>query len=701
MKKLIIITLFALLAIVLLAVYAKSFGSEEKSKQVEKQNIISLRFGHNTPVESALHQGALRFASLVENKTQGKVQIAVFPAQELGDDLQMVEMARNGELDIVLTPTAKMSIAVPSMQYADLPFYFPSRQDLYDMLDGEPGEMILNDLKPIGLYGVTFWENGFKHFTANTPLLSPDDFKDKNIRIIQSRIIQEQFESFGAHTITIDFHETKKALMDKVIDGQENPLVAIVSMGFHEVQTDLTLSEHAYLGYVFSFSEASLMKLPIDIRNVLIESAREVTPWEREETRKRETEFLKTIENAGVRIHTLAPKQRLAFSKLVAHIPEQFEPIIGVDVLSKTKELLYEKYGAFLNHEDHLLLGIDIDASMGGKLAALEIKRGVELAVSEINAQGGILSKPLVAVLKDHKIMPARGVRNIKEFASNPNLVAIIGGQHSAVVSEEIKSIQELKIPYVIPWAVAATLVENGYDENYIFRLSANDADASKFIAESARAENKKIAIMVENSLWGRENLVSMKKYLSTKAKSISHEVIYNRGQENFKSEIDALMASGAEVIILVADSFEGSKILQEVAKREEKITFISHWGIVAGDFFEENKKALQEIDLKFFQTFSFSKSKTQESQVLLQKYKERYRRAPLVDHAVAQAYDATHVLALAIQKANSSEGVKVKAALEGGLVYDGALKRYNPVFKANNHEALSKEDYYMLEYFK
>ena len=64
----------------------------------------------------------------------------------------------------------------------------------------------------------------------------------------------EQFRSLGAIPIPIDFHATRAALKDGVVDGEENPLVAIVSMGFHEVQTDLTLSSHAYLGYVFSIS---------------------------------------------------------------------------------------------------------------------------------------------------------------------------------------------------------------------------------------------------------------------------------------------------------------------------------------------------------------------------------------------------------------------------------------------------------------
>lgn len=271
---------------------------------------IVLRFGHNTPTQSALHQAALRFAQEVKGKSQGRVEIEVFPAQELGNDLQMVEMARNGELDIVLTPTAKMSVAVPSLQYADLPFFFPSREDVYAMLDGEPGQMLLDDLRTIGLVGATFWENGFKHFTGNEPFLSPDDFKGKKIRVMKSRIIIDQFNSFGAEAVAIDFHTTRKALADKVVDGQENPLVAIVSMGFHEVQSHLTLSEHAYLGYVFSFSEKRLAKLPQEIQFMLMETAKEVTPWEREETQKQEKKLIETIKSAGVIVQHLSPAQR-------------------------------------------------------------------------------------------------------------------------------------------------------------------------------------------------------------------------------------------------------------------------------------------------------------------------------------------------------------------------------------------------------
>jgi len=704
MKKItiVLVLLLGVLALTFFIYFQKSqqILQNDQVQNNNKEKSIHLRFGHNTPINSALHQAALRFANEVKNRTKGKVIIDVYPNQELGNDHQMVEMARKGELDIVLTPTAKMSVAVPSMQYADLPFYFPSRQDLYDMLDGEPGQMILNNMKPIGLIGVTFWENGFKHLTANFPILSPADLKGKKIRVMKSRIIMDQFKSFGAIPLAIDFHKTKQALSDKIVEGEENPLIAIVSMGFHEVQTDITLSEHAFLGYVLSFSDKSLSKLSPSQRSLLIKIAKEVTPWERKETQTRETKLLEIIEKAGVKVHTLTKEQRQEFSKLVEHIPEQYESVIGVDVMSKTKELLYEKYGAFLQNKEHILIGINADVSMSGEVAGLEIKRGVELAVQEINEKGGVLGKPFEVILKNHKIMPSVGLQNVKEFAQNPNLVAIIGGKHSAVVTEEIDVIEKLPIPYLIPWAAASKVVDNGYKENYIFRISANDKIASEFIIKYAIEHYKKPAIMVENSVWGRENLKAMKKYLQGVGREFTKEVTFNRGVLDFNEELKAVLSSGAESLILVSDPIEGSEIVQELSKRENPIPVVSHWGIIGGDFYKKNKKVLSKLDLTFFQTFSFSKNPTQISNNLLTAYKKRYKSENTkIDYAVAQAYDITKLLAMAIEKAGTTEAQKVKEALENLDSFNGVIKRYNPPFTNKRHDALTIEDFYMAKF--
>ncbi len=696
----ILLTLVLLSWIVFFSTPKQADGSQKKS-DIHKSNVINLRFGHNTPQDSALHQAALRFADEVKRKTDGKVTVTVFPSQQLGNDHKMVEMARNGDLDILLTPTAKMSVAVPSMQYADLPFYFPSRADVYEMLDGEPGKMILDELKNIGLVGATFWENGFKHITANTPILSPDDLKGKKIRVMKSRIIMDQFRAFGAKPIPIDFYETKQALADKVVDGEENPLIAIVSMGFYEVQSDLTLSEHAFLGYVLSFSEKVFSKLPQNIRMILMDTAKEVTPWERQETQRREKKLLEVIEKAGVHIHRLSEEQRREFAKLTQDIPEKFEETIGANIISKTKELLYEKYGAFLDNKEHVLIGIDADMSLGGKVAGLAIKRGVELAVSEINANGGLLGKPIEVIVKDHRTVSSKGVQNIKEFNDNVNLVAIIGGVHSAVIADEIDLIQKSKIPYIIPWAAAAQIVENGYKENYIFRVSANDRLASKFILDYTMKTYKNPAILVENSIWGRSNIELMSERLAKSGMKAATEIIYNRGQNSFESEISKILASGADSIIMVADSIESTKILQELSKREILLPVISHWGIITGNFFEQNKMISAKVKLRFFQTFSFNNKLAYKN--LANSYMKKYKKENIKDiktpAGVAQAYDAVHLLALAVKQAGSLNRIKIKKALEHLPPYQGVVKNYSPAFSIENHDALDENDYYMAKF--
>ncbi len=682
------------------------FGAHRSSSPVPAQHAsppppLQLRFGHNTPVDSALHAAALRFAEEVGRKSSGRVTVEVFPAQLLGNDHQMVELARAGALDLLLTPTAKMSVPVPAMQYADLPFYFPSRQDVYDMLDGEPGRILLDKLREIGLVGVTFWENGFKHFTANRPIQQPEDFAGLKIRTMKSRIIMEQFRAVGAHPIPIDFHATRQALADGVVDGEENPLVAIVSMGFHEVQPHLTLSSHAYLGYVFSISQKVFERLPQDVRELLVETARELTPWEREETHRREEALLEIIRASGVTIHTLDEPARRRFAESMAHIPAMFEHLIGADLLSKTEELLQSKYGN--GAERPIIIGLDADLSMDARVSGLAIKRGAMLAIEEINARGGVLGRPLALQARDHRGMPSQGTSNIRAFGAQPDVVAILSGQHSPVVFAGLDLVHTLGLPLLAVWSSASGVVENGRSPNFVFRISANDRQTGPYLVDHVLSRFRRPAILLENSVWGRGMLDSMERRLRERGSGFARVEVFNRADDEFGPHLDRIGQSGADVIVLIAKPNEARHMLQAAARQADPLPVVSHWGIAGGDFWSANRELLRQVDLSFFQTFSFLASPDERGRKLARAYCERFRtqsaREILAPAGVAHAYDMVHLLALAIERAGAPDRALVRSALEELQPFHGVVKYYDRPFTPERHDALGVEDYRMARF--
>ncbi|MES9897458.1 MAG: DctP family TRAP transporter solute-binding subunit [Sedimenticola sp.] len=704
MKKIVWIAILGVLLAIVFLLWMSPKQSTEKLPQNPAQQaaqpIYDLRFGHNIPATSALHLASVRFAEAVKEQTRGKVRVTVYPAQQLGNDHQMVEMARAGELDIILTPTAKMSVPVPAIQYADLPFYFPTPEDLYEMLDGEPGQMLLDKLRNIGLIGVTFWENGFKHFTGNKPLQSPEDFEGLKIRTMKSRIIMEQFKSFGAHPVPIDFHATRQALADGVVDGQENPLIAIVSMGFHEVQSDLTISNHAYLGYVFSISEKVFEKLPQDIREILVSTARELTIWEREETHRKEEALLETIRQAGVRIHTLDAAAHRRFAAKTNYIPALFEEIIGADVLSKTEELMMAKHLATTDGKRPIIIGLDSDLSLDAKTSGLAIKRGAKLAIDEINKRGGVLGRKLALIALDHRGMPSKGTRNIEKLIANPDVAAIIGGLHSPVIMAEKETIQTGGIPFLASWSSAAEVVETTLKPSYIFRISANDRLVGPFMIDYVLNQYKRPAIMLENTAWGRGNLRHMSNRLKEKGVAFIHVEKFNRGEKNFSPLLDRINAAGADSIIMIAQPLEGQYIVNTLAQQPAPLPVISHWGITGGDFWNINKTALSKVDLAFFQTVSLLDSANEHAINLGKRYTAHYGidspRQIKAPTGVAHAYDIVQLMALAIEQAGTTEHAAVRSALENLPPYQGVVKRYDPVFTATDHDALTVEDYRM-----
>lgn len=701
MKKLILLvgTVFILLFIALVFFIKSPNAQKDEVVGKKSSDAIELKFAHHMPQESTLHRAAVRFKDEVEKKTNGELTITLYPNQQLGNSHQMLELSRIGDIDILLTATAKMGLSVPSMQYADLPFLFPTREDAYALLDGKVGEMLLQNLHHIDLLGVAFWDGGFKNFTANKPITKLEDFKDMKVRVMKSRILMEQMYALKAKPITIDFHETKDALKDGVVDAQENPLCEVVTMGFYKVQSDITLSEHAYLPYVLTFSKKTVATLPMSLQNILIQTAQEITLEERKTTLKQEQELLKIIKSEGLRVHTLSDAQREKFQEATSYIMKKCEDTIGSDIISKTNEYLYKKYPK----ENIVTIGVDADLSMGAKGSGLAIKRGVELAVDAINKNGGLLGKEVVVVAKDHKGISTQANENIKEFINDNNIIAVVGGKHSAIISSYVKDIQENKLLFFSPWAAAPSVTENGYTDNYIFRVSLNDKHATKFLAQEALKKGSSPAIIVENSIWGKEALASINLYLQSKGLQAQEGIIINRGEKRFEKVFNLIRTKKYDSIIMVLNSQEAQRMVTYMGSMHISMPIISHWGIVGDSFFNANREYLKTIDLRFIQTFSLVNNNKKEAQNLAKNYYATYHK-PSNEKinaitGVAQAYDSVMLLAAAIEKSRSFDSTKVRDALENLTLYEGVIKTYKKPFSKLDHDALDIEDFFMAKF--
>ena len=637
----------------------------------------------------------MRFSHLVEQRSDNAIKVIVFPDQKLGNDAQMVEMARNGELDLVLTPTAKLSSAIPAMQYVDLPFYFSSREELYAMLDGEPGQILLSKLNAIDLVGLTFWENGFKQFTANTPLQRPQDFAKLRIRTMKSRLIMDQFVALGAQPIPIDFHATYQALADGAVDGQENPLVAIVAMGFHKVQKHLTISNHAYLGYVFSASKQVFSTLSPDMRDLIQRTAQELTLWEREETARRETVFIQTIGAAGVFIHTLTPEERQGFSRVLAPLVDTFGFEVGYDLLAKTEEMRYTReQGVKESPSRGLVIGLDADLSRGSGQAGGAIFRGIQMAVEEINRQGGLLGSPLRVIALDNGGNPQAGRLNLQRFAAMPGLLAVMGGISTPVIIEELEDIHLLRLPYLIPWAAGQELTAHRHQPSYTFRLSISDDQIMGFLLESALKSQGHITVFLEQSAAGRSYEALLKPMIEKLPPNSVHMDWIYTGQTDFDAKIKELVRNGTQALVIVADPMGIQAMVRAMAMQETPLPIYANWRLTSSDFWTQEQAALERVDLRFVQSILLEDGPlTAKVKQFVQTYRERYGLG--LDGTISSpmgtvhAYDLTHLLRLAVTQAQSLDRALIRDALEKLPPYSGLMGNYDPPFTRERHDAL------------
>lgn len=358
--------------------------------------------------------------------------------------------------------------------------------------------------------------------------------------------------------------------------------------------------------------------------------------------------------------------------------------------------------------EPPLLLAIDAEFGVRASTSAQAIQRGAEIAAGEINATGGLLGgRQLVVIVRNNNSVPARAAENLRELATNPDVIAVMGGKHSPVIQHLTPLIHELKIPYLIPWAAADDLTRHEHKPDFIFRLSMTDTWAMQAMVRAAAGRDlRRIGLLLPRSGWGRSSLAALESILQDEpSMQLAAVQWYNFGDQHLSAQYEVLRKAGATVLLLVANEQEGAALVRHVGHlpTSARLPILSHWGITGGDFFPLAAGALDNVDLSVVQTYAFIGQHGARARrvvaALAREHgiaSERQIDSPV---GVAHAYDLTLLLADAVRRAGSIDRSAIRAALEAPSDQVGLLKRYRPAFTANRHEALDPSLVFMARY--
>ena len=355
--------------------------------------------------------------------------------------------------------------------------------------------------------------------------------------------------------------------------------------------------------------------------------------------------------------------------------------------------------------QDTIKLGLV--AAMSGQSAKSgeAIVRGLSVAIDEINAKGGVLGKKVELLVRDDESNPAKGVLAARELVQREKVAALFGGLDTPVSLAIVPFVNGAKVPFMGVWAAGTPITRNGAAENYVFRVSAVDelVDNALVGYSIAKYATKKPGMILINNPWGESNEKGLKAALAAKGIAYAGIEKFETNDVDVVPQLTRLKEAGADVLYLVANVAPSSQVVKSLDRMGWDVPIVSHWGPAGGRFSELAGASAGKVH--FIQTFSFSGNNSPKSAAVFDALKKKYPEiksladvTPAV--GIANAYDAMHLVALAIAKAGSTEGPKIREAMYAIDKYDGLIKSYAKPFTPTNHDALSSEDY-IFTYFK
>jgi branched-chain amino acid transport system substrate-binding protein len=328
------------------------------------------------------------------------------------------------------------------------------------------------------------------------------------------------------------------------------------------------------------------------------------------------------------------------------------------------------------------------------------LTRGLQVAIDEINARGGVLKgRKLELVRRDDEATPAKGVIAARELFFKEKVAVLFGGLDSPVALAIVPIANENKLPFMDPWAAGTPITKNGAKDNYVFRVSAVDELVDKAMLQYAQKNYnaRNPGLILINNPWGESNDKGLRAALAAKSMKPAGVEKFEQDDVDVVPQLSRLKASGADCLLLVGNVGPSSQVVKSLERMGWMPPIVSHWGPAGGRFTELAGPSAKNVH--FVQTYSFFGKQSAVGEKVLKALMAKYPDikgpgdvTPAV--GVANAYDAMMLSAAAIEKAGSTKGTAIRDGYYKIDRYDGLIKTYVKPFTPENHDALNENDY-------
>jgi tripartite ATP-independent transporter DctP family solute receptor len=330
------------LTVYLLVLGLLLLGAAANAQDIKERNF---KFALQSARESAQVAGAQRLADIVQQKSNGKIIIKVYPDAVLGTDVSTLSAMQGGTIDFSLMSVGTLAGHDKSFTIFDIPFTFNTEQEADAVVDGPVGKKLFQRLPPKGMLGLSYAELGFMQFhNSKRPITKWEDLQGLKLRAQTMPVVIDCLSALGATAVPMPFGELYSALEQKVVDGGSSPFDNIASGKFYEVNKYLSISRHIYLVMSFLMSKKTWDSLSPDEQKIIQDAALEAGRFERQANRAANDRRLEELKK-NMQVNVVAPQEIIRMREKAKPVIDKWSKEVGIDLFSEASAELAKLRG--------------------------------------------------------------------------------------------------------------------------------------------------------------------------------------------------------------------------------------------------------------------------------------------------------------------------------------------------------------------